>query len=123
MWHIHTQDGIGKNQPVVGEYAYRYIDRLFVQADKPCDLPPEAIGRQAGWRLTPAWSPPYTIARRLEELGHPPETTGDDALMHEVRLVMSDTNVEGRHARFETPEEIDAAVTEAARRLRESPAR
>lgn len=117
MWRLHTGEGIGRDQPVVGERAYRYIDPLFAQARKACDLAPERIGRTAGWRLTPAWSPPQTIARRLEELGYPPEITGDAELLRAMRRVMSDANVEGRHARFETPEEVAAALASAQRRL------
>jgi hypothetical protein len=43
MWKIHTREGIDKNQPVVGERACRYIDRLFEQADKDCDLHPNEL--------------------------------------------------------------------------------
>ena len=118
MWQVHTREGIDKDQPVVGERAYRYIDRLFVQRnDRECDLAPERIGREAGWRLTPAWSPPYTIARRLEELGFPATVIENDLLLQAIREVMSDTNVDGEHARFETRDEIAAAVSEAERRL------
>ena len=118
MWKIHTREGIDKDQPVVGERAYRYyIDRLFEQTDKECDLPPARIGSKPRWRLTPAWSPPYTIARRLEELGYSPAIVENAELLQAMREVMSDANVDGRHARFETSEEVSAAVTEAQRRL------
>jgi len=117
MWKIHTREGIDKDQPVVGERAYRYIDRLFEQADKDCDLPPDRIGAHAGWRLTPAWSPSYTIARRLEELGYAPAIVENAGLLQAMREAMSDANVDGRHARFETTEEISAALAEAKRRL------
>ncbi len=117
MWHLHTGEGIDKDQPVVGERAYRYIDPLFVQHDKECDLAPERIGRAAGWRLTPAWSPLFTIAKRLEELGYPQGITEDATLLQAMREVMSDANVDGRHARFETPDEIADALAEARRRV------
>ena len=118
MWRVHSQEGIDKDQPVVGERAYRYIDRLFAQLDdRECDLAPERIGRDAGWRLTPAWSPPYTIARRLEELDFPASIVENEELLQAMREVMSDINVDGHHARFETRDEIAAAVAEAERRL------
>ena len=102
---------------MVGERAYRYIDRLFAQTDKVCDLAPDRIGRAAGWRLTPAWSPSYTIARRLEELDFPAAIIENDELLQAIREVMSDANVDGRHACFETRDEISAAVADAQRRL------
>ncbi|MDA0261116.1 MAG: hypothetical protein O3A21_02805, partial [Proteobacteria bacterium] len=117
MWQIHTREGIDKDQPVIGERAYRYIDRLFEQAARECDLAPGRIGGRPGWRLTPAWSPPYTIARRLEELGYPAAVCEDAGLLQAMREVMSDANVAGRHAQFETPEEIATVVTEAKQRL------
>ncbi len=117
MSKIHTGgEGIDKNYPVVGELAYRYIDRNFLQRDRACDLPPESIGRSEGWRLTPGWSPPYTISQRLKELGYPNEVFEDETLLQTIRLVMSDVNLEGRHARFETVDEIARLVEDAKER-------
>ena len=117
MSKIHTGgEGIDKNYPVVGELAYRYIDRNFLQRDRACDLPPESIGRREGWRLTPGWSPPHTISQRLKELGYSSEVFEDETLLQSIRLVMSDVNLEGRHARFETVDEIARLVDEAKER-------
>ena len=117
MWKVHTGgDDIGKDHPVVGEHAYRYIDRNFQQRERACDLPPETFGRREGWRLTPGWSPPYTISQRLKELGYPPEVCDDETLLQTIRLVMSDANLEGRHARFEDAREIAELVEEAQKR-------
>jgi hypothetical protein len=55
--------------------------------------------------------------RRLEELGYAPAIVENAELSQAMREVMSGANVDGRHARFETPEEISAALAEAQRRL------
>ena len=117
MWKIHTGgEDINKDHPLVGEHAYRYIDRNFQQRDRVCDLPPETIGRREGWRLTPGWSPPYTISQRLKELGYPSALCEDEALLQTIRLVMSDANLEGRHVRFEEEDEIASLVEVAQER-------
>ena len=117
MWQIHTHDEIEPNQPVVGSRAYKYIDRAFEQGERPGDLPPEAIGVTPSWRMTAAWSPPYTIARRLEELGYPSSIVDDEKLLRTIRYVMSDANMDGQHVRFEEPDEIAGAVAAAQKRL------
>ena len=119
MWHIHTQSDIEPDQPVVGSRAYKYIDRAFEQGERPGDLPPETIGVTPTWRMTAAWSPPYTIARRLEELGYPSSIVDDEKLLRTIRFVMSDMNMAGQHVRFEEPNEIAGAVVAAQKRLAE----
>jgi isopropylmalate/homocitrate/citramalate synthase len=117
MWKIHTRDEIEPNQPVVGSRAYKYIDRGFEQGGRPCDLPPEVIGITPSWRMTPGWSPPYTIARRLEELGYSSSIVDDENLLKTIRCVMSDANMDGQHVKFEEPAEIADTVASAQKRL------
>ena len=119
MWKIHTHDEIESNQPVVGSRAYKYIDRAFEQGERPCDLPPEMVGVTPSWRMSPAWSPPYTIARRLEELGYPSSIVNDEKLLRTIRYVMSDMNLDGQHEKFEEPDEIVKVLAAAQKRVEE----
>lgn len=119
IWKIQSGgEDIDKNYPVVGENAYRHIDRNFLQLDRPGDIKPATIGRSEGWRLTPGWSPPYTIGQRLKELGYPSAVYEDNAMLQTIREIMSDTNLEGRHARFEEADEIARLVQAARDRVR-----
>ena len=114
MWQVHDRHDIEPNQPVVGERAYRYVDRYFEQGDLPCDLDPELIGAEVGYEIMPAWAPTYVIGKRLEELGYEPELYQNRTLLHRVRALINETQMEGRHVRFDDPEEL-AAVVERAR--------
>ncbi len=114
MWQVHDRHDIEPNQPVVGERAYRYVDRYFEQGDLPCDLDPELIGAEVGYEIMPAWAPTYVIGKRLEELGYEPELYENRTLLHRVRALINETQMEGRHVRFDDPEEL-AAVVERAR--------
>ena len=115
MWQIHDRHDIEPNQPVVGERAYRYVDHYFEQGDLPCDLAPELIGAKAGYEIMPAWAPTYVIGRRLEELGYEPEVFRNRALLHRVRALINEAQMDGRHVRFDDPDEL-APVVERARR-------
>ena len=114
MWQVHDRHDIEPNQPVVGERAYRYVDRYFEQGDLPCDLDPELIGAEVGYEIMPAWAPTYVIGKRLEELGYEPELYENRTLLHRVRALINETQMEGRHVRFDDPDEL-AAVVERAR--------
>ena len=114
MWQVHDRHDIEPNQPVVGERAYRYVDRYFEQGDLPCDLDPELIGAEVGYEIMPAWAPTYVIGKRLEELGYEPELYQNRTLLHRVRALINETQMEGRHVRFDDPDEL-AAVVERAR--------
>ncbi len=118
MWKIHTQAEIEPDHPVVGSRAYRYIDKAFEQSGKPCDLLPESVGITPGWRLTPAWSPTFTISQRLKDLGYPSSIIENEKLLRAIRRFMSDSNVEGQHVKFEEPEEIAKAVESAQIQLK-----
>ena len=115
MWRVHDRHDIEPNQPVVGERAYRYVDRYFEQGDLPCDLDPELIGAEVGYEIMPAWAPGYVIGKRLEELGYEPEVFGNRALLHRVRALINEAQMDGRHVRFDDPEEL-APVVERARK-------
>ena len=115
MWQVHDRHDIEPNQPVVGERAYRYVDRYFEQGDLPCDLDPELIGAEVGYEIMPAWAPTYVIGKRLEELGYEPELYENRTLLHRVRALINETQMEGRHVRFDDPGEL-AAVVERARK-------
>ena len=115
MWQIHDRHDVEPNQPVVGERAYRYVDQYFEQGDLPCDLDPALIGAEAGYEIMPAWAPTYVIGKRLEELGYEPEVCRNRALLHRVRALINQAQMDGRHVRFDDPEEL-APVVEQARR-------
>ena len=115
MWQIHDRHDVEPNQPVVGERAYRYVDQYFEQSDLPCDLAPERIGAQPGYEIMPAWAPTYVIGRRLEELGYEPEVFRNRALLHRIRALINEAQMDGRHVRFDDPHEL-APVVEQARR-------
>ena len=115
MWQIHDRHGVEPNQPVVGERAYRYVDQYFEQSDLPCDLAPERIGAKAGYEIMPAWAPTYVIGKRLEELGYAPEVCRNRTLLHRVRALINEAQMDGRHVRFDDPDAL-APVVEQARR-------
>ena len=115
MWQIHDRHDVEPNQPVVGERAYRYVDQYFEQGDLPCDLAPELIGATAGYEIMPAWAPTYVIGKRLEELGYDPEVCRNRALLHRVRALINEAQMDGRHVRFDDPAAL-APVVERARR-------
>ena len=114
MWQVLDRHDVEPNQPVVGERAYRYVDRYFEQSDLPCDLDPELIGAETGYEIMPAWAPTYVIGKRLEELGYDPEVCRNRTLLHRVRALINEAQMEGRHVRFDDPEEL-APVVERAR--------
>ena len=114
MWQIHDRHDVEPNQPVVGERAYRYVDQYFEQSDLPCDLAPELIGAEAGYEIMPAWAPTYVIGRRLAELGYDPEVYRSRTLLHRIRALINEAQMEGRHVRFDDPTEL-APVVERAR--------
>lgn len=115
MWQIHDRRDVEPNQPVVGERAYRYVDQYFEQSDLPCDLAPEVIGAKAGYEIMPAWAPTYVIGKRLEELGYAPEVCRNRTLLHRVRALINRAQMDGRHVRFDDPDQL-APVVEQARR-------
>ena len=115
MWRVLDRRDVEPNQPVVGERAYRYVDRYFEQGDLPCDLDPALIGAEAGYEIMPAWAPGYVIGKRLEELGYDPEVFGNRTLLHRVRALINEAQMEGRHVRFDDPAEL-APVVERARK-------
>ena len=114
MSRIHMGEPIHKDHPVIGERAYHYIDPAFIQTDRPCDLAPETIGQAVGWRVTPAWSSPYALGKRLTQLGHPSEIADNDELIRTMRMIMSEANIAGKRIEFDLPEEM-AKLIEAAR--------
>ena len=115
MWQIHDRHDVEPNHPVVGERAYRYVDQYFEQSDLPCDLAPELVGAKAGYEIMPAWAPTYVIGKRLEELGYEPEVFANRTLLHRIRALINEAQMDGRHVRFDDPHEL-APVVERARR-------
>ena len=115
MVNIHMGESVTPDYPVIGERAYRYLDPGFAQvAGRPCDLPPEWIGRTAGYRVTPGWAPTWVIGKRLEELGYPPEVFGDDDLLRAMRLRMAEACLDGEHVEFDRPEKLAELVEACA---------
>ena len=117
MWQIHDHHGIPPNTPLVGARAYRYVDQLFEQTDRPCDLDPALIGVDPGYQVTPSWAPPYVIARRLEELGYGPEVTQDRRLLNTIRACINATLMEGRQPPVDEPGHLAALVDMARGRI------
>ena len=115
MWQIHDHRDIEPNQPVVGERAYRYVDHYFEQGDRPCDLDPEFIGAETGYEIMPAWAPAHVIGKRLEALGYEPGVFRNRTLLHRVRALINEAQMDGRHVRFDDPDAL-APVVERARR-------
>ncbi len=121
MVEIHMGESVAPDYPVIGERAYRYLDPGFVQVPgRPCDLPPEWIGRKAGYRVTPAWAPPWIIGKRLEELGYPPEVFGNGGLLRAMRLKMAQACLDGERVEFDRPEELARLVEACAADLPEA---
>ena len=114
MWQIHDRHGIPPNTPLVGARAYRYVDQLFEQRDRPCDLEPHLIGVEPGYQVTPSWAPPMVIGERLKELGYGPEVTEHRRLLSMIRACINAELMEGRQARFDDPD-ILASMVETAR--------
>ena len=117
MAHIHMGEPIHKDHPVIGERAYRYIDDGFLQTDQPCDLDPKRIGRQPGYRITPAHSSPWAISKRLRQLGYPKSLYGDKAFIREIRILMAEANIAGQRTVFDEPDELGKLVDAAQRRI------
>ena len=117
MWQIHDHHGIPPNTPVVGTRAYRYVDQLFAQTDRPCDLDPRLIGVEPGYQITPSWAPPMVIGERLKELGYGPEVTEHRQLLSMIRACMNAELMEGRQARFDEPEVLASLVETARERI------
>ncbi|MCE2483684.1 MAG: hypothetical protein J4F33_12600 [Alphaproteobacteria bacterium] len=117
MSRIHMGEPIHKDHPVIGERAYRYIDEGFVQTDQPCDLDPARVGRAPGYRITPAHSSPWAIARRLDQLGYPRRLWSDRAFIREIRILMAEANIAERRTEFDRPEEVAKLVDAAQARL------
>lgn len=117
MTRINMGEPIHQYHPVLGKKAYHFIDDQFEQHDLPCDLSPEKIGQEVGCRVTPSWSNPVIVGRRLEQLGYPPELTQDPNFIRECRIVMASWNIAGRHFLADDPEELAKTVAEAKERI------
>ena len=117
MWQIHDHHGIPPNTPIVGARAYRYVDQLFAQTDRPCDLDPHLVGVEPGYQVTPSWAPPMVIGERLKELGFGPEVTEHRQLLSMIRACMNAELMEGRQARFDEPDVLESLVETARKRI------
>ena len=117
MTRINMGEPIHQYHPVLGKRAYHFIDDQFEQGDLPCDLAPETIGQEVGCRVTPSWSNPIIVSRRLEQLGYPAELTQDANFIRECRIVMASWNISGRHFLADDPDELAKMVAEAKERI------
>lgn len=122
MWKIQDQLDIPPNTPVVGERAYRYVDKYFEQTDEPRDLDPALIGRTPGYQITPSWAPAYVIGKRLEELGYGSNITRNQALHSKMRALINAALIEGRYVDCDVPAEIEKLLNEALALIEETPA-
>ena len=117
MWEIHDHHGIPPNTPVVGARAYRYVDQLFEQTDRPCDLDPTLVGIEPGYQVTPSWAPPFVIGRRLEELGYGPDVTNNRQLLTMIRACMNAELMEGSQVPFDEADHLAPLVEKARERI------
>ncbi|MCR9136050.1 MAG: hypothetical protein NXI27_08650 [Alphaproteobacteria bacterium] len=122
MWKIQDQLSIPPNTPVVGERAYRYVDKYFEQTDEPRDLDPALIGRTPGYQITPSWAPAYVIGKRLEELGYGSNITRNQALLGKMRALINEALIEGRYVDCDAPAEIEKLLTRAQDLVEDTPA-
>ncbi len=113
MWRIQDHCAIPPNTSVVGERAYRYVDKYFEQGDEPRDLDPALIGRKAGFQVTPSWAPTYVIGRRLEELGYGANIARHQPLLVRMRALINASLAAGRHTTFDEPDEMKRLLEEA----------
>ena len=121
MWRIHDRCGIPPNTPVVGERAYRYVDKYFEQTDEPRDLDPALIGREPGYQVMPGWAPTYVIGKRLEELGYDTKLCTNQALLVKMRALMNATLLQGEHIRYDEPEEMARLLDKALEEIGDLP--
>lgn len=121
MVKIHMGESITPDYPIIGERAYRYLDPGFVQMPgRPCDLPPEWIGRTAGYRVTPGWAPLWVIGKRLEELGYAPEVFENGDLLRAMRLKMAEACLDGKRIEFDKPKRLAKLVKVCSAELLEA---
>ena len=113
MWRIHDHQEIPPNTPVVGERAYRYVDKYFEQSDEPRDLDPTSIGHRPGYQVMPSWAPTYVIGRRLEELGYGANITRNHTLLVKMRALMNAALNDGQQVPFDDPERLAALLEKA----------
>jgi len=122
MWRIQDRAGIPPNTPVVGERAYRYVDKYFEQTDEPRDLDPAQIGRTPGYQVTPSWAPTYVIGKRLEELGYGANITRNQLLLARMRAMINASLADGLHVPFDEPTQLHTLLEEALAEIGESSA-
>ena len=122
MWKVLDRQEVEPNQPVVGERAYRYVDYYFEQTDLPRDLDPKDIGCTPGFEIMPAWAPATIIGKRLEELGYDPEITEDQRLLYAMRVLMHQSQIDGKHIRYDDSKELAQLVEQAQQALASSEA-
>ena len=114
-------DPISPDYLIIGERAYRYLDAGFVQtAERPCDLPPEWIGREVEYQVTPSWAPPWVIGNRLRELGYPADVYENRELLRSIRLKMVDSLLKGEHIQFNKPKQLAKLVKSCSAELLEA---
>ena len=119
MSEIHMGEPLHKDYPIFGKDSYRYLDDAFVQQDRLCDLPPELIGQTPGWRITPAFSMAPTIQYRMRELGYDESDCSNDELAQQIKILMSEKNINGERFEADRPETMASLVKEAKNRLLE----
>lgn len=120
MWRIQDHADIPPNTPVVGERAYRYVDKYFEQTDEPRDLDPALIGRESGYQVMPGWAPTYVIGKRLEELGYGENLYRNQAVLTKMRALMNASLLAGKYVQFDDPEELDKVLDAAVAELGDS---
>ena len=104
---LDEEEPVPDDLPILGYNAYRLPMSVFRQrAGRPMDLPPEAIGSEYRYRISPVVSDAPVIAGRLAEVtGRPAGEFPDEVLQQMIRLMRRDLRA-GKRIVYDRPENL-----------------
>ncbi|MEJ2480243.1 MAG: hypothetical protein P8Y78_08700 [Acidihalobacter sp.] len=104
---LDEEEPVPDDLPILGYNAYRLPMSVFRQrAGRPMDLPPEAIGSEYRYRISPVVSDAPVIAGRLAEVtGRPAGEFPDEVLERMIRLMRRDLRA-GKRIVYDRPENL-----------------
>jgi hypothetical protein len=104
---LDEEEPVPDDLPILGYNAYRVPMSIFRQRpDRFMDLPPEAIGGQQRYRVSPVVSDAPAIAGRLAEVtGQPADEFPDTVLQQMIRLMRRDLRA-GKRIVYDQPENL-----------------
>jgi hypothetical protein len=104
---LDEEEPVPDDLPILGYNAYRVPMSIFRQRpDRFMDLPPEAIGGQQRYRVSPVVSDAPAIAGRLAEVtGQPADEYPDTVLQQMIRLMRRDLRA-GKRIVYDQPENL-----------------